>query len=513
MHDATDMDLLRQYAGGNSDAAFAALVSRHVNLVYSAALRKAGNPHAAEEITQAVFIILAQKAGRIPDKTILPGWLYQTARLTAASFLKREIRRVRREQEAFMLSQFDQPRSDLSRRSETEADETWQQLAPLLEDAMGQLGDKDRAVVVLRFFGGRSFAEVGTAAGVSENAAKKRLGHALEKLRKFFMKRGIASTAETIAGKISAHSVQAAPVALAKSVAAVAVAKGAAASTSTLTLIKGALKIMAWTSAKTAIVAGVAVILAVSTTTVVIKRAIQTRMDDSSIADSFYNPTNLWRAPSNVLILRQTHFTGQGSAMTAMRTRAGGKQEERILGRNQSIGQIFEMANGLAETETRMVLPADMPQFNFDYLITLPGSQEDQLKALQAVIKKKLGLVARFETLETNVLLLKLITPGVTGLKPHPANGNAGVTVTAGQIHAVGQSTAYLTTTLEYAFKLPILDQTGLDGKRYDYVLDEGFFDGTTESEKVKEFVRDEFGLELVPTNMPIKMLVVEKAK
>ena len=139
MHDASDMDLLRQYAVGNSDAAFAALVSRHINLVYSAALRKTGNPHAAEEITQAVFIILARKASRILDKTILPGWLYQTARLTASSYLRRETRRIRREQEAFMQSE-----------SHTVApNETWEQLAPLLEDAMGQLGDKDRAAVVL----------------------------------------------------------------------------------------------------------------------------------------------------------------------------------------------------------------------------------------------------------------------------------------------------------------------------------------------------------------------------
>jgi uncharacterized protein (TIGR03435 family) len=504
MHNATDMDLLRQYAGGNSEAAFAALVSRHVNLVYSAALRKAGNPHAAEEITQAVFIILAQKAGRIPDKTILPGWLYQAARLTAANFLRREIRRVRREQEAFMETELHAAAPD---------DEIWRQLAPLLEDAMGQLGDKDRAAVLLRFFGGKSYAEVAAVAGVSENAAKKRVGHGLEKLRKFFMKRGIASTAETIAGAISAHSVQAAPAALAKSVTAVAVAKGAAASASTLTLIKGALKIMAWAKAKTAILAGVAAILAVGTTTVVVKRAMQMRMDDSSIADSFFNPTNLWRAPGNVLILRQTHFTGQGGAMMEMRTRAGGKREERILGRNQSIGQILEMAYGLAETETRIVLPADLPQFNFDCLITLPGAQEDQLKALQAAVKTKLGLVGQFEIRETNVLLLKLITPGVTGLKPHPASGNAEVTVSAGQIHAVGQSTAYLTTVLEQAFKLPVLDQTGLGGKRYDYILNEGLFEGATDGEKVKEFVRDEFGLELVPTNMPIKMLVVDKAK
>ncbi|MGC9943082.1 MAG: sigma factor [Verrucomicrobiota bacterium] len=89
----------------NSHPVFAALVERHINLVYFAALRKTGNVHAVEEITQAVFIILAQKAGCISDKAILPGWLYQTARLTAAGFLRREIRRMRRQQEAFMQSQ------------------------------------------------------------------------------------------------------------------------------------------------------------------------------------------------------------------------------------------------------------------------------------------------------------------------------------------------------------------------------------------------------------------------
>jgi RNA polymerase sigma factor (sigma-70 family) len=260
MHDASDMDLLRQYAVGNSDAAFAALVSRHINLVYSAALRKTGNPHAAEEITQAVFIILARKAGRILDKTILPGWLYQTARLTASSYLRRETRRVRREQEAFMQSTLTEP--ELA---------TWEQLAPLLEDAMGQLCDKDRTAVVLRFFGGKSFAEVATAAGVSENAAKKRVGYALEKLNRYFSKRGVSSTTESIAGAISANSVQVAPVALAKAVTAIAIAKGAAASTSTLTLIKGALKIMAWTKVKTTAVAVAAVIVASGTTTIVIK--------------------------------------------------------------------------------------------------------------------------------------------------------------------------------------------------------------------------------------------------
>ena len=113
--------------------------------------------------------------------------------------------------------------------------------------------------------------EVGTALGANENAAKKRISRALEKLRKFFTKRGVVSTATIIAGAISANSVQAAPATLAKTVTAVALAKGAAASASTLTLIQGALKVMAWTKAKTVVVATVAVMLVAGTTEVTLK--------------------------------------------------------------------------------------------------------------------------------------------------------------------------------------------------------------------------------------------------
>ena len=134
---------------------------------------------------------------------------------------------------------------------------------------MEQLGQKDHDALVLRFFEDRNFKEVGAALGASENAAKMRVNRALEKLRKFFTKRGVSSTTAIIAGAISANSVQAAPVALAKSVTAVAMVKGAAASGSTLTLIKGALKIMAWTKMKTVMVVGMAVILVAGTTVVV----------------------------------------------------------------------------------------------------------------------------------------------------------------------------------------------------------------------------------------------------
>jgi RNA polymerase sigma factor (sigma-70 family) len=260
MQPTDDSALLRQYADNNSDEAFAALVTRHINLVYSVALRQAGNPHAAEEITQAVFIILAKKAAQLRHDEALSSWLFQATRLTANNFVRSEARRHRREEEAYMQSVLDEAGT-----------EVWPRIAPLLDDAVAGLREKDRRALVLRFYEGRNLREVGLALGASEDAAEKRVNRALEKLRKFFTQRGVSSTTAIIAGTISANSVQAAPVALAKSVTAVALAKGAAASGSTLTLIKGALKIMAWTKMKTAVVAGAVLILAAGTTTVVIK--------------------------------------------------------------------------------------------------------------------------------------------------------------------------------------------------------------------------------------------------
>jgi len=244
------MELLRQYADRNSDEAFAALVARHVNLVYAAALRKTGNADAAGEITQAVFIILAQKAGRLSQRTILSGWLYQTTRLTAANFLRTEIRRVRREQEAYMQSL----------ANETEP-ELWPQMAPLLEDAMGQLGEKDRNAIALRFFEGKSFQEIGAAFGASENAAKKRVAHALEKLHRYFSKHGVSSTTAIIAGAIVANSAHAAPVGLATAITATVI-KGPAVAASTLALVKGTLKVMTWIKLKIALSITAAFLLA-----------------------------------------------------------------------------------------------------------------------------------------------------------------------------------------------------------------------------------------------------------
>ena len=261
MTDVPDDRLLEQFARNGSEEAFAALVQRHIALVHSVALRHTANPQHAQDITQAVFVILARKAGALGHKTVLPGWLYHTARLTAANLQRAETRRVRREQEAFMQSKLE----------ESPTDNLWRELSPQLDEAMAGLGTSERDALVLRYFQNKSMAEVAKFLGLEENTAQKRVSRALEKLRKFFTKHGVDSTTAGIAENISAHSVQAVPLTLVKSVTAVAVAKGATASISTLTLIKGALKIMAWTKAKTGMVGVIVVVFVLTATTVVIR--------------------------------------------------------------------------------------------------------------------------------------------------------------------------------------------------------------------------------------------------
>jgi len=254
LDDLDDLELLNQYALSGSEEAFSALVSRHVDLVYSAALRRVCNPEAAREIAQAVFIILARKSNRLSRETILPAWLHQTTRLTAAHWVRTEMRRAHREKEACMQSLLDQSKSDV-----------WEQVAPLLDDAIADLGEKDRNAIVLRFFQGKNLMEVGTALDASEDAAHKRVNRAVEKLRHFFVKRGISVSAGALTLAITANSVHAAPIGLSATIATTAALKGAAIAPPTLILIKEILNIMAWTKLKAGILGGAALILAFGT--------------------------------------------------------------------------------------------------------------------------------------------------------------------------------------------------------------------------------------------------------
>lgn len=239
-----DFELLARYARADDEAAFAELVRRHINLVYSVAARQLADPALAQDVTQTVFVILARKAGSLSPNTIVPGWLCRTARFAAAKAFTANQRREKREQEAFMQE------SALATSSDETA-EQWREIHPHLDAAMAELSARDHDALVVRYFQGRSFGEVAATLGASEASAKMRVSRALEKLRKIFTKRGIRISASVLAAAVSAHSVQAAPAGLAGSVTLAAV-KGTTVTASTLTLVESTLRYMAYLKMKTA---------------------------------------------------------------------------------------------------------------------------------------------------------------------------------------------------------------------------------------------------------------------
>jgi len=223
-----DMALVREYARSDSEQAFATLVSRHVNLVYSVALRQVRDPHLAEEITQGVFIVLARKAKSLSPRTILSGWLCRTARNVSADTLKIQRRRQSREQESQMQSSLNEPEPGV-----------WNEIAPMLDEALGCLGEKEHDAVVLRFFDGKELKQVGAAMNIGEDAARMRVNRGVEQLREFFTKKGVTLSAATITGAVAANSVQAAPAGLAASITAAALSGTAITTAAVVAATKG----------------------------------------------------------------------------------------------------------------------------------------------------------------------------------------------------------------------------------------------------------------------------------
>ena len=257
-----DSELLRRYAGTKSEEAFAELVRRHVNLVYSAALRQVnGDAHLAQDVAQTVFTDLARKAASLSRRETLTGWLYTSAHFAAAKIVRTENRRREPRGKIYARTH--------STKSAPELD--WEKLRPTLDDAMHELKEADREAILLRYFENRAFAEIGGKLGLNENAARMRVERALEKLRAAFLRRGVAATA-ALASVISANAVQIAPAGLAATLTSASLA---AAGTGTLTL----LKLMTMTKLKLGISA---LVVAGATTALVVQHQTQIKLREEN---------------------------------------------------------------------------------------------------------------------------------------------------------------------------------------------------------------------------------------
>ena len=247
MNSLTDQQLLQDYTGQRSETAFAELVHRHIDLVYSAALRMVRDAHMAEDVTQGVFVALAQNARKLTERPVLSGWLHRTAQNLAANAVRSDVRRRVREQEAATMNEL------LS----SAADASWEDIAPQLDSALGALSESDRDALMLRYFERKSAHEMALILGLSDEAAQKRVNRAVDRLRDYFSKRNVTTSAGGLAVVISANAVQAAPVGMAATISASAVLAGTVAHTSTT--IAAAKIIVMTTLQKTVIAAALAV--------------------------------------------------------------------------------------------------------------------------------------------------------------------------------------------------------------------------------------------------------------
>lgn len=196
-----DSQLLRNYALRRSEADFSEIVHRHIDLVYGSALRRlGGDGHLAHDVTQAVFVALARKAGAVSRHASLVGWLHTSTRFAATQIIRAAERRRRYETSA-----------DIMNALHLAEELDWDQLRPVIDDTIDQLNDKDRVAVLLRFFEGRTLNEIANTLSISEDGARKRVDRALEKLREVLAQRGITSTTAALTAVIAVRPAVAAP--------------------------------------------------------------------------------------------------------------------------------------------------------------------------------------------------------------------------------------------------------------------------------------------------------------
>jgi RNA polymerase sigma factor (sigma-70 family) len=267
VNQTTDQKLLGEFARNRSEEAFAELVRRHIDLVHSAAVRMVCDSHLAQDVTQGVFVALAENARPLIDHAVLSGWLHRTTRNLAANVVRSEVRRRAREQESVAMHT----------PSSGETEDVWSEIAPELDAALGDLSEADRDAVLLRYFERKSAAETAAMLGLSEDAAQKRVGRAVERLRGLLSKRGVGVGAGSVAALLSANAVQAAPLGLVASV-----STSALVGITTSTVSTAATTLVMTTLQKTAI-------------TLVVAASVGTGIYEAKLASRLGSEADAWR--------------------------------------------------------------------------------------------------------------------------------------------------------------------------------------------------------------------------
>lgn len=271
---ATPGDLLRCYASERSEAAFSSFVREHLNIVYFTALRRTGDAHAAEDVTQAVFTAVARQAEALVAHPNLTGWLYTTTRNLAEKTRRSEHRRKSREQDAFVMQKL----------STTSPSASWERVKPYIDHALDQLNSGEREAVLLRYFGNRPYSEIGSLLGSSEDAARMRVDRALVKLHATLTRLGLKSTQSALALALGHQAALAAPAWLGVKVAGAAVTASTLTASTTVAIATAAGTTVLMTTAKTVTLVAAASIVAALSITGLLHERQRTKQFETALA-------------------------------------------------------------------------------------------------------------------------------------------------------------------------------------------------------------------------------------
>jgi RNA polymerase sigma factor (sigma-70 family) len=378
-----DLELLRRYATDRSEAAFGELVRRHVTPVYAFALRRVGgDAHLAEDVTQMVFTALARKASSLTGRQTLGGWLCRTTHFAARDVVRVERRRRAREQEAQTMHESpDGPGANID----------WEKLQPVLNETMGELNDDDRDAVWLRFFEGRSFAEVGARLRLTENAARMRVERALDKLHGLLAQRGATSTTAALGLALTGQATVAAPAGLAASITGVALAGTAASSAGWLTIFMGMSKLQIGITSALAVAGASGYFLQAETNAGLRREIAEAQAQQAAVAALHAENRGLASAAAEVELLRRDDEELKRLAEAAVvAKKAVEENAKRLLARSNEqnardqIDRMNREGNALVMEYKVLTEKSQDPALSAEAKTDLQNAAQQKLEAIKA---------------------------------------------------------------------------------------------------------------------------------